>query len=64
MFYLRKSGIPFIAFRSAVANMSTGAHIHIGRPSPRIIEVKQRQPQPSSLHKSVQDGRFHSRSSG
>lgn len=64
MLYLRKSGIPFIAFRNAVANMSTGAHIHIGRPSPRIIEVKQRAPQPSSLYKSVQDGHFHSRSSG
>jgi hypothetical protein len=42
MTYLRKAGIPFIAFRSEVRSMSTGAHIHIGRPSPRIIEVKQR----------------------
>jgi hypothetical protein len=42
MAYLRKAGIPFIAFRGQVRSMSTGAHIHIGRPSPRIIEVKQR----------------------
>jgi hypothetical protein len=34
--YLRNSGIPFIAFRSAVANSSTGAHIHVGPPSYRI----------------------------
>ncbi len=34
--YLRRSRIPFIAFRSAVARSATGAHIHIGRPSRRI----------------------------
>lgn len=33
---LRKSGIPFIAFRSAVPGASTGPHIHIGRPSSRL----------------------------
>jgi hypothetical protein len=33
--YLRKAGIPFIAFRSAVPGAATGAHIHIGKPSPR-----------------------------
>ncbi len=33
--YLRQVGIPFIAFRSAVAGAATGAHIHIGKPSPR-----------------------------
>jgi hypothetical protein len=32
--YLRRSGIPFIAFRNAVAGAATGAHIHIGQPSP------------------------------
>jgi TolA-binding protein len=32
---LRKAGIPFIAFRSAVPGASTGPHIHIGRPSSR-----------------------------
>ncbi len=36
MEHLRKNGIPFIAFRSAVAGASTGPHIHIGRPSSRI----------------------------
>jgi hypothetical protein len=42
MAYLRKAGISFIAFRGQVRSTSTGAHIHIGRPSPRLIEVKQR----------------------
>jgi len=34
--HLRNSGIPFIAFRSAVPGASTGPHIHIGRPSHRL----------------------------
>jgi hypothetical protein len=33
--YLRAQGIPFLAFRGAVPGVSTGAHIHIGRPSSR-----------------------------
>ena len=33
--YLRQVGIPFIAFRGAVAGAATGAHIHIGKPSRR-----------------------------
>lgn len=33
--YLRQAGIPFIAFRTAVPGAATGAHIHIGKPSPR-----------------------------
>ena len=36
MAYLRSMGIPFIAFRQAVAGSATGAHIHIGYPSHRI----------------------------
>ena len=32
---LRAQGIPFIAFRSAVAGIATGPHIHVGNPSPR-----------------------------
>lgn len=36
MSYLRSAGIPFIAFRQAVAGSATGAHIHIGYPSHRI----------------------------
>jgi hypothetical protein len=35
--YLRQAGIPFIAFRSAVAGAATGAHIHIGNPSVKTI---------------------------
>ena len=42
MAYLRGAGIPFIAFRGKMSSMSTGAHIHIGRPSPRLVAVKQR----------------------
>ena len=34
--FLRRAGIPFVAFRSAVPGASTGAHIHIGKPSPRL----------------------------
>jgi hypothetical protein len=34
--YLRKAGIPFTAFHSAIARTSTGPHIHIGRPSGRL----------------------------
>ena len=33
--YLRKAGIPFLAFRHAIPGASTGPHIHIGRPSAR-----------------------------
>lgn len=35
MAYLRMQGIPFLAFRAAVAGSATGAHIHIGPPSHR-----------------------------
>lgn len=42
MAYLRRNGVPFIAFRRKVRSMATGAHIHIGRPSPPLIEVKRR----------------------
>jgi len=37
MAYLRRNGIPFIAFRGKLSSLSTGAHIHIGRRSPRLI---------------------------
>jgi hypothetical protein len=33
--YLRRLDIPFIAFRGSVPGASTGAHIHIGKPSMR-----------------------------
>lgn len=33
--YLQSQGIPFLAFRGAVAGVATGPHIHIGRPSNR-----------------------------
>lgn len=34
--YLRTNGIPYLAFRSAIPGVATGAHIHIGYPSHRI----------------------------
>jgi hypothetical protein len=37
--YLRTAGIPFIAFRNKVAGSATGAHIHIGKPSPRAAHL-------------------------
>lgn len=33
--HLRVRGVPFLAFRGAVAGASTGAHVHVGAPSPR-----------------------------
>ena len=36
MAHLQSLGIPFLAFRRAVAGSATGAHIHIGRPSNRV----------------------------
>jgi hypothetical protein len=41
MAYLREAGIPFIAFRNRIRGMATGAHIHIGRPSLKLIHVRQ-----------------------
>jgi hypothetical protein len=32
--YLRSRAIPFLAFRTAQRGVATGAHVHIGRPSP------------------------------
>lgn len=34
--YLQSQGITFTAFRSAIPGVSTGPHIHIGRPSGRL----------------------------
>ncbi len=33
--YLRAEGIPFIAYRGAVPGSASGAHLHVGQPSPR-----------------------------
>jgi hypothetical protein len=33
--WLRAQGVSFLAFRGPVAGESTGAHVHIGEPSPR-----------------------------
>ncbi len=35
--YLRQAGIPFLAFRQAIPGASTGPHIHIGKPSARLV---------------------------
>lgn len=35
--YLQRQGIPFLAFRAAVAGVATGPHIHIGPPSHRFV---------------------------
>lgn len=34
--FLQTRGIPFLAFRGPIPGVSTGAHIHIGRPSHRL----------------------------
>lgn len=36
MEYLRLAGIPFIAVWSAIPGSASGAHIHVGQPSPRL----------------------------
>lgn len=36
MEYLREAGIPFIAAWGVVPRSTSGAHIHVGQPSPRI----------------------------
>jgi hypothetical protein len=36
MDYLRTAGIPFIAAWGAIPGSTSGAHIHVGQPSPRI----------------------------
>ena len=36
MEYLRQAGIPFIAAWGVVPGSTSGAHIHVGQPSPRI----------------------------
>lgn len=37
MSFLHARHIPFLAFRHAVAGAATGAHVHVGRPSDRIL---------------------------
>jgi hypothetical protein len=37
MKYLRSAGIPFIGVRGAVPGASTGAHVHVGPASPRLL---------------------------
>ena len=37
--WLRERGVSFLAFRGAVPGASTGAHVHIGEPSPRLISM-------------------------
>ena len=39
MAFLRERHIPFLAFREAVPGASTGAHLHIGSPSDRVLPV-------------------------
>jgi hypothetical protein len=35
--HLRARRVPFLAFRGAITGISTGAHVHVGAPSPRKI---------------------------
>jgi hypothetical protein len=34
---LRRAGIPFIGVRGEVPGSATGAHVHVGPPSPRLV---------------------------
>jgi hypothetical protein len=40
MTWLRGQGVSFLAFRHAVAEEATGAHVHVGEPSPRLALPK------------------------
>jgi hypothetical protein len=40
MDYLREAGIPFIAAWGVVPGATSGAHIHVGQPSPRLAVKK------------------------
>ena len=40
MEYLREAGIPFIAAWGVVPGATSGAHIHVGQPSPRLAVKK------------------------
>jgi hypothetical protein len=33
--WLEREGVSFLAFRGAVRGEATGAHVHVGEPSPR-----------------------------
>jgi hypothetical protein len=35
MTWLQAQGVSFLAFRGAITGEATGAHVHIGEPSPR-----------------------------
>jgi hypothetical protein len=37
--YLQRQRIPFLAFRGIVSGASTGAHVHVGRASARVVPV-------------------------
>jgi len=38
--YLERHHVPFLAFRQPIPGTSTGAHVHVGPLSPRIVPVK------------------------
>ena len=42
--YLQAEGVPFIAYRGAVPGSSSGAHVHVGQPSPRTTVVNESAP--------------------
>ena len=56
MVYLRRAGIPFIAFRNKMRGWATGAHIHIGTPSLRHEQVKRSPAFSASVQKSAGRG--------
>lgn len=39
MAWLRQQGVSFLTFRGAIAGEATGAHVHIGEPSPRLAAL-------------------------
>ncbi len=39
MGWLRERGVSYLAFRGPVRGAATGAHVHVGEPSPRLISM-------------------------
>ena len=46
--YLQRHHIPFLAFRGALPGSSTGAHVHVGRASARVVPASGHEPLRSS----------------
>lgn len=56
MAFLRSAGIPFTAFRGRISRASTGPHIHIGPPSPRLLLADRHTDDPKAPQEEPESG--------